>query len=122
MNKTIMIVDDEPFFRTILRDILTEAGFVDILEAANGFEAVEKYSGHRPDLTIIDLYMPEKNGLETAKDIFAIEKKAKILICSGSVYGSDVQAAMDAGVSGLIEKPFIPEELIGAIKELLGMD
>jgi len=117
---SIMIVDDEIFFRTMLREILTEVGFDVICEAANGIEAIEKYSVHRPELTIIDIYMPGKNGFEIAKEIFSIDKDAKVLMCSGSGYDEDVQVALKMGVSDVIQKPFIPVELIGTIKKVLG--
>jgi len=120
---TIMIVDDEVFFRGLLRDILAREGFNVIAEAANGTDAVALYRQHKPDLVLMDIYMPEKSGIESTLDIMAVDPQAKILICSGVGYDQDLDAALQAGARGVIYKPFFDEEVLENInKALAGQD
>lgn len=116
---TIMIVDDEIFFRGLLRDILTKEGFKVIAEAANGADAVALYRQQKPDLVLMDIYMPEKSGIESTRDIMAIDPQAKILICSGVGYDQDLDAALQAGARGVIYKPFFDEEVLQSINKAL---
>ncbi|MRR06734.1 MAG: response regulator [Deltaproteobacteria bacterium] len=118
-SKTIMIVDDELFFRKLLRNLLTEKGFTVVAEAADGVEAVEKYSLHRPELSILDIYMPRKNGFDATQDILSLNPKAKVVICSGLGYDEDVKAALSLGAKDVILKPFIPHEVIEIVSRVL---
>jgi two-component system chemotaxis response regulator CheY len=119
VSKTIMIVDDELFFRKLLGSILRENGYSVVAEAADGVEAVEKYSLHRPELTILDIYMPQKNGFDATKDILSMNPKAKVLICSGMGYDDDVKAALALGARDVILKPFIPPEVIEIVSRVM---
>lgn len=112
VSKTVMIVDDELFFRKLLGNILVEEGFTVVAEAADGVEAVEKYSLHRPDVSILDIYMPRKNGFDATQDILSMNPKAKVLICSGLGYDEDVKAALAIGARDVILKPFIRNEVV----------
>ena len=116
----ILIVDDEVFFRKVLRDILEKIGFTVVAEAADGREAVEKFRVQRPHVTIMDIYMPEKNGIEATKEMVALDKNANVLICSASDFDSDTQAALDVGAKGILMKPFVPKEIYESIKKVLG--
>lgn len=115
----VMIVDDEAFFRKVLRDILEKIGFTVVAEAANGTEAVQQFRTHRPHVTIMDIYMPEKNGIEATKEMIAIDSNAKVLIASASDYDYDIQAALDAGAKMNLLKPFVPKEVFEGIKKVL---
>jgi len=119
-NKTVMIVDDELFFREVLRDILTQGGFTVVAEIADGSEAVAKYRLHRPAITIMDIFMPGKNGIEATQEIVSIDKDAKVLICSGVGFDEDIEAAYQAGARGVILKPLIPVEIMETINKVLG--
>lgn len=116
---TIMIVDDELFFRQMLADILMEAGFTIVAEATNGIEAVDNYRKHRPELTIMDIFMPEENGIAAIKDIISIDKNAKILIYTGVGFDEDVEFALKAGAKEVILKSFSPEEVVSVINNVL---
>ncbi len=118
-NKTILIVDDELFFRKLLRDILEQEGFTAILESDDGSDAVEKYLTHRPDITVMDIYMPGRNGIDAAKEILSLDKNARVLICSGSSYDDDVAFVTQMGAKGVILKPFIAKEVLEVIKKAL---
>jgi two-component system, chemotaxis family, chemotaxis protein CheY len=116
----ILIVDDEVFFRSVLRDILGKIGFTVVGEAANGDEAVAQFRAQRPHVTIMDIYMPEKNGIEATQEMIALNPRANVLICSASDYDSDTQAALAVGAKGILMKPFVPKEIYEAVKRVLG--
>lgn len=115
----VMIVDDELFFRTLLRDILGKQGFIVVAEAVNGAEAVEKYKLHHPDITIMDIFMPVKHGIDATVEIMSIDPGARILACSAVGFDDEVQAILQAGALALILKPFMPEEIIETISTVV---
>jgi two-component system chemotaxis response regulator CheY len=117
--KTVLLVDDELFFRELLRDILTKEGFTVVADAAEGSDAVEKFRNFRPAITIMDIFMPEKNGIDATREIIALDGNAKVLVCSGVGYDEDVEAAYQAGARGLILKPFFTDEVMDAINKVL---
>ncbi len=114
-----MIVDDELFFRELLRDILSNAGFTVVAEAADGSEAVEKYRSLRPAAIIMDIFMPGTNGIEATREIVSFDHNARVLICSGVGYDENVEAALQAGAREVIFKPFIPEEVTQSLDKAL---
>jgi two-component system chemotaxis response regulator CheY len=116
---TVMIVDDEIFFRELLRDMLTKAGFSIVAEAACGAEAIALYRERRPALVLMDIYMPEVNGIEATRDLIALDPQARIIICSGVGYDDDLNAALAAGAVGVIYKPFYEDEVIETVKRHL---
>jgi two-component system, chemotaxis family, chemotaxis protein CheY len=116
---TIMIVDDELFYHQVLGDILAEEGFTVVATAMDGAEAVAKYRTVRPRLIIMDIFMPEKNGIEATREIMALDPNANVLICSGAGYDDDLEAAMQAGARGVIYKPFVPVEITGTITQVV---
>jgi two-component system chemotaxis response regulator CheY len=116
---TVMIVDDELFFREMLRDVLVNAGFKVVAEASDGVEAVQMYRRHRPQVTVMDIFMPEQNGIETIKEIVSLDPCAKILIFTGMGFDEDVEVALNAGARDVILKNFLPDEIVGAINMAL---
>ena len=115
----VLVVDDEQFFREVLRSMLQKDGFRVVAEASGGDEAVEMFRKFSPGLVLMDIYMPGKNGIEATRDIIAFAPEAKILICSGTGYDDDINAAIQAGAKGIIYKPFYDEEVMGTIRTLL---
>ena len=115
----ILIVDDESFFRDALRETIGRIGFTIVAEAANGREAVAMFLNHRPHITIMDLYMPEKNGLDATREIMAIDKQARVLSSSASDCASDAQAVMKVGAKGIIRKPYEAREIYETVKRVL---
>lgn len=118
-SRTVMIVDDEFFFRSLLRDILEKAGYDVVAEAVNGDDAIAKYGLHHPVITIMDIFMPEKHGIDATREILAFDKDAKIVVCSAVGFDDEIQAALAAGARCLILKPFMPEEIVETINKLL---
>jgi two-component system chemotaxis response regulator CheY len=115
----ILIVDDEAFFRDALRDILESIGFTVVAEAADGREAVRMFLAHRPHITIMDVYMPDKNGIDATREMMALDKNANVLTSSSSDCQSDLEAVMKIGAKGIIKKPFDSREIYQSIKTVL---
>lgn len=115
----ILIVDDEIFFRQVLRDVLDKIGFTVVGEAADGDEAVEKYRALRPHIVIMDIYMPDKNGIDATREMVAFDKNARVLVASASDFDCDTQAALDAGAKAILMKPFVPREVYDAVRKIL---
>lgn len=115
----ILIVDDEAFYRNSLRELLEKIGFTVIGEAADGREAVRMYLTHRPNIVIMDVYMPGKNGIDATREMVAIDKNANVLTSSASDCPSDTQAVIKVGAKGIVKKPFEPRELYDSIKLVL---
>jgi two-component system, chemotaxis family, chemotaxis protein CheY len=116
---TIMIVDDEPFFRKLLREILENEGYSVVAEAVDGVEAVEKYREFRPKMTLMDIFMPGKYGVHATQEIIAHDPQAKIVVCSASGFDDDVRAAFNAGARALILKPFMESEITETIDKVM---
>ena len=94
-------------------------GFTVVTEAADGDEAVRKFREFAPSLVIMDIYMPHKNGFEATKEIISIDPAAKILVCSGTGFDDDIDAALKSGASGVIFKPFYDEEVMETVRNIL---
>ena len=119
LKKTIMIVDDELFFRELLGDILKKGGYSIVAEASDGIEAVDKFRTYRPELTIMDIFMPEGNGIEAVREIVSLDKNAKVVICSGVGYDDDIDAARSAGARDVIFKPFMAMEVLDIVTRVM---
>ena len=119
LTPTVLLADDEQFFRTVLGKMLGDAWFTVVAEAADGDEAVVKFREFTPDLVFMDIYMPNKNGIEATRDIMAVDPAAKILICSGTGYDDDINAALQAGAKATLFKPFYDEEVMETVKTVL---
>ncbi len=117
VNDTVMIVDDELFYRKTLRDILEEEGFRVVAEAVHGKDAVEKFKLFRPHITVMDIFMPVENGLDALGKILSIDANAKVLICSGADFDENVEVALKLGAKGVILKPFIRVEMVEIIRK-----
>ena len=118
-NPTILIVDDALFTRTMLRNILTENGFKAVVEAETGTEAIWAYERWQPDLVIMDINMPEMDGMTAVGNIMNIDPEARIIICSALGEPHLMKEALEAGVIEFIMKPFQSEKVIEAIEKAL---
>jgi two-component system chemotaxis response regulator CheY len=119
-KRTVLIVDDELFFRELMRDILEKNGFTVIAEASDGIAAVAQFVAHRPDLTVMDIFMPDGNGIEATREILSLDQDARVIVCSGVGYDDDIEAALQAGARNIIYKPFLPDEVLNSISKALG--
>lgn len=119
MAQRILIVDDAAFMRMMIKDILVKNGFEVVGEAADGFQAVEKYRELKPDLVTLDITMPEKDGIAALKEIREIDPDAKVIMCSAMGQQSMVIDAIQAGAKDFIVKPFQADRVIEAINKIL---
>ncbi|MET3696893.1 DNA-binding NarL/FixJ family response regulator [Bacillus oleivorans] len=117
MSYSFLIVDDTSFMRKMAADSLKHQGYIVAGEAANGKEAVQKFKELKPDVVMMDLTMPEMNGLDAIKEIFKIDKDAVILVCSASNQKDMIQDALEAGAVGYLMKPFKPDYMNEIIKK-----
>ena len=120
MSHTVLICDDAIFMRTMVRDILTQAGFDVIGEAETGVQAVSKYEELRPDLVTMDIVMPYKSGIDATREIVKLDPKAVVVMCSALGQESLVMEAIEAGASDFSVKPFKPEDVLAVVRKVLG--
>lgn len=114
-----MIVDDAAFMRMMLKDILSKNGFTVVGEAENGAVAVEKYMELQPNLTIMDITMPEMDGLQAVKEIRKRDPKARVIMCSAMGQQSMVIEAIQSGAKDFVVKPFQAERVVEAVTKAL---
>ena len=120
MGKRVLIVDDAAFMRMMLKDILTKNGYEVCGEAANGKEAIEKYKECNPDLTTLDITMPEMDGITALGEIRAVDPNAVCIMCSAMGQQAMVIDAIQKGAKDFIVKPFQADRVLRSIKKALG--
>ena len=120
MAKNILICDDAAFMRMMIKDILTKNGYDIAGEAENGQVAVDKYSEVKPDLVMMDITMPEKDGIQALKNIKAADSGAKVIMCSAMGQQAMVIESIQAGAKDFIVKPFQAERVLEAVKKVVG--
>lgn len=120
MGKKILIVDDAAFMRMMIKNSLTSNGYDDFVEAADGVQAVANYQSEHPDLVIMDITMPNKDGLEALKEIKGIDPNAQIVMCSAMGQEAMVVEAIRCGAKDFIVKPFKPDRILQTVGKILG--
>ena len=120
MANKILIVDDAAFMRMMIKDILSKNGFEIVGEAENGQKALEKWSELRPDLTTMDITMPEMDGISAVKEIKKIDPNAKVIMCSAMGQQAMVIEAIQSGARDFIVKPFQPDRVLEAVRKAVG--
>jgi two-component system, chemotaxis family, chemotaxis protein CheY len=116
----VLVVDDAAFMRKMVSDALAKAGHEVIGEACNGVEAVESFRALKPELTTLDITMPEKDGLAALAEIMAADPSAKVVMCSALGQESKVLEAIKLGAKDFVVKPFQPDRVIDAVGKALG--
>ena len=120
MANGILIVDDAAFMRMMIKDVLSKNGFEICGEAENGSKAIEKFKEVSPDLVIMDITMPEVDGIQAVKEIKKINSAAKIIMCSAMGQQAMVIDAIQAGAKDFIVKPFQADRVVEAIQKAIG--
>ena len=120
MAKNILICDDAAFMRMMIKDILTKNGYNIAGEAENGAKAVEKYNELKPDLVLMDITMPETDGIEALKKIKAGDPNAMVIMCSAMGQQAMVIESIQSGAKDFIVKPFQADRVIEAVKKVIG--
>ncbi|MEI6045053.1 MAG: response regulator [Chloroflexota bacterium] len=115
---TILIVDDAMFMRALCGRLLEENGYT-VLQAQNGVEAVNKYREMRPDGVLLDITMPEMDGIQALKEIRAIDPAARVAMVTAVGQQAMVMSALKAGAMEFVMKPFDAEKVLAAVQKLL---
>jgi two-component system chemotaxis response regulator CheY len=115
----VLVVDDAAFMRKVLSDALATGGHEVVGEAANGLEAVARYQELHPDVTTLDITMPEKDGLEALREILAADPSARVIMCSALGQESKVLESIKSGAKDFVVKPFQPDRVLEAIGKAL---
>ena len=116
----VLVVDDAAFMRKMVSDALAKGGHEVIGQAGNGVEAIAQFRELRPDLMTLDITMPEKDGLETLKDVMELDPGAKVIMCSALGQESKVLESIKLGAKDFVVKPFQPDRVIDAVSKALG--
>ena len=122
MNKRILIVDDSFYMRTMLKNMLTDAGYEVVGEAANGAQAVEMAASTNPDLITLDVILPDNTGLDVLKSLRQIQPSAKVVMCSAVGQEVIVTEAIENGALAYIVKPFSEEKVLEIVGSALQND
>jgi two-component system chemotaxis response regulator CheY len=115
----ILLVDDSRTIRNIQKSVLMQLGHNDIIEAADGLEALEQYKKESPDLIFIDWNMPNMDGVTLVRKIREIDKSTPLIMCTTQAEKSQVLEAIKAGVNNYVVKPFMTESLAEKITQTM---
>lgn len=119
-NKTVLIVDDADFIRTVLKDILQKHNYTVAGEAVNGAEGVKRYFELKPDIVIMDIRMAEESdGISAVKKIKETDKNASVIMLSALSFLTTVLEALQAGADNFVIKPFQADCLLDAIAKVM---
>jgi len=114
----ILVVDDAAFMRLRAVKLLSDAGYL-VVEAENGRVAVETYFRERPDAVLMDITMPEMDGLEALTEIRRQDPSARVAMITAMGQQSIVMDAIKRGARDFVVKPFAPDRVLGAVDKLL---
>lgn len=116
----ILCVDDAAFMRMMVKNTLIQNGYTDVHEAVDGAEAVAKFEELHPDLVIMDITMPNMDGLEALKAIKAKDANASVVMCSAMGQEAMVVEAIKSGAKDFIVKPFKPDRIVKTVSSIIG--
>ncbi|WP_231717569.1 response regulator [Hymenobacter sp. DG25A] len=119
MKNRILIVDDSFYMRTMLKNMLTDAGYDVVGEAANGQQALEMAAATRPDLITLDVILPDNTGLDVLKGIRQEQPNVRIVMCSAVGQEVIVNEALESGAVAYIVKPFSEEKVLEIVGTML---
>ncbi len=121
MGIKLVIVDDAPFIREAIRNIVQNTEIELIAEATNGEEAVRVVERMRPQVVLMDMVMPKKNGVDASREILEKNPNVKIIACSTESQELLLLKALEIGCCSFLAKPFKSEELLKAIRGAVGI-
>ena len=114
----VLVVDDATFMRMKATKLLSSKGY-EVIEAATGAEAVECYKAESPDAVLLDITMPDMDGLQALKEIKKIDPNANVAMVTAMGQQSIVMEALKAGAADFIVKPFAPDRVLNAVEKLV---
>jgi two-component system chemotaxis response regulator CheY len=114
----ILVVDDAAFMRMRCTRLLADNGF-EVSEAADGTEAIERYKENKPDGVLLDITMPNMDGLSTLKELLKIDSDARVAMVTAMGQQSMVMAALKTGARDFVVKPFDADRVLAAVKKII---
>ena len=120
MAKNILVVDKTSFNRAMLKNTLNKAGYNVIAEAGDGRKAIEQFIIHDPDLVIMEIQLPDVDGIEALRAMKEIKPDVPVIMCSAAGQQTKVLEAVKAGAKDFLVKPIQPDRLIEAVRECIG--
>ncbi len=118
----VLVVDDAGFMRSMIRDIFARGPFVVAGEAENGVEAIRLYRELQPDLTTMDIVMPQMDGITALREIMRLDPAAKVVMCSALGQEALIAEAIESGACEFIVKPFHPGRVLKVAQSVLGLN
>ncbi|MCX6280255.1 MAG: response regulator [Bacteroidetes bacterium] len=118
LNRKILMIDDEPELLEVMKDLLEEENY-QVFCASNGAEGIQINEQKNPDLIILDLRMPEMDGIETLRNIRKSDNNVRVVVLTGYGCPDTIRDAADLNVSEYLSKPFENEELVSIISKAL---
>jgi two-component system chemotaxis response regulator CheY len=115
----ILVVDDAGFMRKMVQTHLSKAGYTDFIEGEDGARAVELYKENKPDLVIMDITMPNMNGIDALREIKSFDADAKVVMCSAMGQEAMVMDAIKLGALDFIVKPFKADRIVQTVNKVL---
>ena len=119
MPKTVLVVDDMVSMQLGIKGIIEKAGYHVVGRAKNGTEALKLYSELKPNVVMMDINMPQMDGITAVKEIKKIDPGAKVIMCSTEGQESKVKEAISAGAVDFVTKPFFKTQVIEVLKNAL---
>ena len=117
----LLVVDDAAFMRMTIKKMVTPHGHTVVAEAENGVEAVRKYMENKPDVVLLDITMPQMDGLNALKRIREQDPNAKVVMCSAMGQQAMVAQAIQSGAKDFVVKPFEEGRLVAAVNRVMAM-
>ena len=115
----VLVVDDAAFMRKMVSDALAKGGHEVIGEAGNGSEAIARFQELKPEVTTLDITMPEMDGLSALREIMGLDPAARVVMCSALGQESKVLESIKLGAKDFVVKPFQAERVIEAVGKAL---
>jgi two-component system chemotaxis response regulator CheY len=117
-KRKILIVDDDSEIRNHLRISLIHCGFKNIINASNAAEGISLFRNKSPDVTFLDINLPDKDGLAVLGELLSLNKEAYVVMLSGESTFGNVKQSLDSGAKGFIVKPFRMKKIIESLSSL----
>lgn len=115
----VLVVDDSRFMRNLYAELLSEEPVTIVAEATNGVEGVDHYKEHEPDVVVMNIRMPVRDGIEATEKIIADDPDATVVVCSGNRQQKKMKEAVAAGAEDYITKPFQRDQFVSAVLDPL---
>ena len=115
MIQKLLIVDDSPISRKMLRSCIPKDRELEIVEAHDGLDGLEKYKEHQPDVTFMDLTMPVMDGVQSLTEILKVNQKAIVIVCTADVQMKSIAQVLEIGAHHVVKKPATKEKIAEAL-------